>query len=154
MADPRKRPRLSEEADEKPFVNHPTLYFDDGNIILRAGWTLFCVHKSLLSKHSSVFRDLFQRMHIDRFRELTLITMEETREDLETLLNVIYDGLRVDVQELTVETFPALATVLRMATKYNIERPCEDIVARIRAQWPATLSQHDAREAQHRAELA
>ena len=93
MADPRKRPRLSEEADEKPFVNHPTLYFDDGNIILRAGWTLFCVHKSLLSKHSSVFRDLFQRMHIDRFRELTLITMEETREDLETLLNVIYDGL-------------------------------------------------------------
>ena len=41
-----------------------------------------------------------------------------------------------------------------MATKYNIERPCEDIVARIRAQWPATLSQHDAREAQHRAELA
>lgn len=58
---------------------------------------------------------------------------------------------RVDIQQLTVETFPTLATILRMATKYKIERPCTDIIAQIRAQWPATLPQHDARQAQLRA---
>ncbi|KAI0634525.1 hypothetical protein C8Q77DRAFT_1033511, partial [Trametes polyzona] len=143
----RKRPRLELEADpdEKPFVNHPTLYFDDGNLILGAGRTLFCVHKSLLSKHSTVLHDLLERPH-SRFRGLTHVEMEETAEEVEALVNVIYDGLRIEVQELTVETFPTLANILRMATKYKITHPCEDIVARIRAEWPATLAQHDVKE--------
>ncbi len=92
---PRKRVKLEEpdrDTDEKPFQDHPTLYIEDGNVILRTGGTLFCVHKSLLSKHSPVFRELFQR-DAERFRGLAHYTMEETREDLEVLLNVIYDGL-------------------------------------------------------------
>ncbi|TFK89234.1 hypothetical protein K466DRAFT_584828 [Polyporus arcularius HHB13444] len=80
--------------------------------------------------------------------------MEETREDLEVLLNVIYDGLHIDVHDFTVETFPTLATVLRMASKYKIERPCQAIVARIRQQWPASLADHDALVAQVRAPVA
>ena len=92
----RKRPRLSpeegEEEDEKPFVNHSTLYFDDGNVVLATGRTLFCVHRSLLSKHSVVFRDLFDGAR-DRYRGLLHVTMEETAEEVEALLNVVYDGL-------------------------------------------------------------
>ena len=92
----RKRPRLSpeedEEEDEKPFVNHSTLYFDDGNVVLAAGRTLFCVHRSLLSKHSVVFRDLFDGAR-DLSRGLLHVTMEETAEEVEALLNVVYDGL-------------------------------------------------------------
>ncbi|EIW53176.1 uncharacterized protein TRAVEDRAFT_133157, partial [Trametes versicolor FP-101664 SS1] len=144
----RKRPRLSpenEDEDEKPFVNHATLYFDDGNAILTAGRMLFCVHRSLLSKHSSVLRDLFEESHA-RFRGLLHLEMEETSEEVEALLNVIYDGLRVDVQRLSVETFPSLSNILRMATKYKVGRPCDDILARIRAEWPANLVQHDAKE--------
>ncbi len=57
----------------------------------------------------------------------------------------------VDVQNLTVETFPTLAAVLRMASKYKIERPCHEIVARIRKQWPASLADHDTLVAQVRA---
>ncbi|KAI0649710.1 hypothetical protein C8Q79DRAFT_1062187 [Trametes meyenii] len=154
----RKRPRLSTEdedghADVKPFANHPTLHFDDGNVVLRAGRTLFCVHRSVLSKHSTVFRDLFEQPH-ERFRGLMHVAMEETAEEIEALLDVVYDGLRVDIEEFTVETFPTIANVLRMATKYRIERPREDIVARIRAEWPSTLAQHDAKETRVRAHLA
>ncbi|KAI0672094.1 hypothetical protein C8Q78DRAFT_1077668 [Trametes maxima] len=155
----RKRPRLSTEDDGvgetevKPFVNHLTLYFDDGNVVLCAGRTLFRVHRSVLSKHSAVFRDLFEKPH-ERFRGLMHVTMEETAEEIESLLDVVYDGLRVDIQELTVETFPTVANVLRMATKYHIERPREDIIARIRAEWPATLAEHDAKETRVRAHLA
>ncbi|CDO74323.1 hypothetical protein BN946_scf184570.g2 [Trametes cinnabarina] len=41
-----------------------------------------------------------------------------------------------------------------MATKYTINRPCTDILARIRAEWRATLAHHDAKEAENRARLA
>ena len=33
-----------------------------------------------------------------------------------------------------------------MSRRYQIEKPCQDIIACIRAEWPATLVQHDARE--------
>ena len=83
-ANPSKRPKFEPDSDtdgidvdEKPFVNHPTLYIDDGNVILTTGRTLFCVHWSLLSKHSPVFRELFEREH-DSFRGLMQIPVEET----------------------------------------------------------------------------
>ena len=47
---------------------------------------------------------------------------------------------RFEIQDLTVETFPTLATLLRMSKRYRIEKPAQDIVARIRAEWPATLA--------------
>ena len=88
-----KRVRLSsEEAEQKPFKDHPTLYLDDGNVIITAGKTLFRVHVSLLSKHSSVLRDLFRTRH-DTFRGLQHITVDDSSEDMEALLNVIYDGM-------------------------------------------------------------
>ncbi|KAI0761372.1 hypothetical protein BD413DRAFT_495714 [Trametes elegans] len=148
----RKRLRYESPEDEKPFTNHPTLYFDDGNAILRAGRTLFCVHKSLLSKHSIVLGELLERPH-ERFRGLVHVVMEESAEEVEALLNVVYDGLRVDIQELTVETFPTLANVLRMARRYRIDRPCADIIARIRSEWPATLVQHNAKQSEASARL-
>ena len=36
----------------------PELWFEDGNIILTAGDTQFCVYKGPLIKHSPVFRDM------------------------------------------------------------------------------------------------
>ena len=88
-----KRPRLaSNEPDEKPFKEHPTLYFDDGNAIITAGKTLFRIHVSVLSKHSSVFRELFQETR-HRFRGQLHLTVEDSGEDMEALLNVVYGGM-------------------------------------------------------------
>ena len=90
---PMKRSRLStEEPDEKPFKEHPTLYLDDGNVIITAGKMLFRVHISLLSKHSTVFRDLI-RSSRDQFRDMVHLTVEDQSEDMEALLNVIYGGM-------------------------------------------------------------
>lgn len=36
-----------------------TFFLEDGNIILLAGSTLFRIHKSVLSMHSQIFRDMF-----------------------------------------------------------------------------------------------
>ena len=44
--------------------------------------------------------------------------------------------------QLTIETWPLVSNVLRMCTKYKIERPCTDILQRIRNEWPSTLTLH------------
>ena len=77
--------------------HHSTLYFDDGNVVLSCGSTLFRVHRSLLSKHSSVFLERFQPPQEDVKPEilngLPHVVLDDTSEEMEALLNTIYDGL-------------------------------------------------------------
>lgn len=40
--------------------HHDVLWFTDGNVVLETDTYLFRVHKSLLSFHSTVFRDMFE----------------------------------------------------------------------------------------------
>ena len=90
----RKRPRLEDK--DRSYIQHPTLYFDDGNTIISCKSTLFRVHRTLLSKHSPVFKALFERRAAKRAEPLLgclHIAAEEDREEVEALLNVIYDGL-------------------------------------------------------------
>ncbi|KAL0958710.1 hypothetical protein HGRIS_014040 [Hohenbuehelia grisea] len=153
----RKRPRVDyDNAEEtKPFVNHPSLYFDDGNLILQCKdahsttRTLFCVHRSLVAKHSSVFKDIFDAAYArepqERFRGLAVVHLDEDdKDDLAGLLATIYDGYDVKIPaELTIETFPELAGLLRITTKYNLDRARALILARLRLEWPTTLAAHD-----------
>ncbi|KAL6304719.1 hypothetical protein BKA93DRAFT_749633 [Sparassis latifolia] len=144
----RKRVRVDEEDPEEALVNHPTLYFDDGNIIISSGSTLFCVHRSLLSKHSPVFKDLFEPKEDKKqafLRGCLHIHVEDDREEMEALLSIIYDGFRIDFPHLTVETYPALATLLCMTTKYQLARTRTEIIERIRREWPDTLTSHDTK---------
>ena len=93
----RKRLRLEPDDDEiKVLEKHPTLYFDDGNIILSCGSTLFCVHRTLLAKHSPVFREMFvpkDDVKLDVIRGCKLFPMDDSREEMEALLDVMYNGL-------------------------------------------------------------
>ncbi|KDQ56814.1 hypothetical protein JAAARDRAFT_194768 [Jaapia argillacea MUCL 33604] len=152
----RKRPRLGSEIpadDAKVFVNHPTLYCEDGNVILKCGRTLFCIHRSLLSRHSTVFGDLLtprEGQKREFLRGLPLVILDDDRDDIEAFLKVIYDGMRVDCPNLTIETFPTLSAILRMSTKYGVEIPRQEILAKLREEWPSSLDKHDAKYAAFR----
>jgi BTB/POZ domain len=88
----RKRPRT--EIDTEALVNHPSLYFDDGNVILKCGKTLFRVHRSLLSKHSPVFAELLDTNRNKKtLRGCMLLKVEDDQDDIEAILRIIYDGL-------------------------------------------------------------
>lgn len=57
-----KRSRLEytpELSEVLPAGRYERLWFEDGNIILEAEKTQLRVHKSVLSKHSEVFRGMF-----------------------------------------------------------------------------------------------
>ncbi|EKM57002.1 uncharacterized protein PHACADRAFT_254462 [Phanerochaete carnosa HHB-10118-sp] len=71
-------------------------------------------------------------------------SVDDSREDMEALLEVIYGGLRIDTVALTAESFPLLSSLLQMCTKYEIERPRSEVIARIQANWPHDLAKHDA----------
>lgn len=91
----RKRPRTeidTEASAKEATTRHPTLYFEDGNLLLKCHHTLFCVHRTLLSKHSTVFCDLIARNTVT-LHGLACITTKDDADDMESLLKAFYDGM-------------------------------------------------------------
>ncbi|KAF7972727.1 hypothetical protein HWV62_17192 [Athelia sp. TMB] len=143
----RKRPRTEIDAEEdikQGLTQHPTLYFEDGNLLLRCHQTLFFVHRTLLAKHSVVFRDLITG-NTATMNGMACLTTDDDTEDMESLLQMVYDGMYVDTEVLTIETFPKIAGLLRICTKYDIQRPRIAILDRLRIEWPIALNKHDAK---------
>ena len=77
---------------EPEHVDH--LWFDDGSIVLRSGRRYFRVHRSLLSRTSSVFHDMFSFAPDEHYEGLPLVTLHDDPLELADLLNAIYFGLR------------------------------------------------------------
>ncbi|ETW84954.1 hypothetical protein HETIRDRAFT_473637 [Heterobasidion irregulare TC 32-1] len=130
----RKRPRT--ELDAELLINHPALYFDDGNVILQCGKTLFRVHRSILLKHSTLFQEMLAPAR-DTLRDCTSIKVVDDKDDMEALLNTIYDGFTIDASQITIENFPTISGILRLAHKYRVPR--------LRVAWPSALDKHLAR---------
>ncbi len=85
---------------------HNFLWYPDGNVVLATDSFLFKVHKSLLSQHSSVFRDMFELPNIDSsianqssagmasesYEGLPLVTLVGDKgEDVAHLLRAVFD---------------------------------------------------------------
>jgi len=102
---PRKRLRVSEDdhgADASNAVPNfteltrsPDYWFDDGSIILEAESTQFRVHRTMLARHSSVFRDMFeipQPAHGEPVVEGCLVVhLSDSAEDIKHMLCSLYD---------------------------------------------------------------
>jgi hypothetical protein len=91
----RKHPHIELDAEataDAQLTNHPTLYFEDGNVILKTGCTLFRVHRTILSKHSAVFRDLLAQ-NTQTLCGFPSLIVDDDKDDMENLINTIYDGL-------------------------------------------------------------
>lgn len=78
---------------------HDQLWFDDGNIVLLVDNVAFRVHRSLLGRHSTVFKDLFELSQpstsIDEQMDgVPLVKLHDSPHELTDLLDVIYNGAR------------------------------------------------------------
>ncbi|KAJ8522234.1 hypothetical protein ONZ45_g1183 [Pleurotus djamor] len=149
------RPRNAVRGRENlEFTDHPELYHDDGNVILkcRASTTIFRVHKSILSKHSPVFKDILDRAASApfpvKFRDCWLVEVDDDFDDMAALLRTIYDAFNIAVpSELSVEEFPSFAGLLRVTTKYRVERVRSILLDRLHQEWPSSYDQHLAKVA-------
>ena len=54
---------------------------------------------------------------------------------------------QVDFSTLNAENFPTAAALLRMSTKYKLNRPRGAMLELLRSEWPSTLPKYDAKAA-------
>lgn len=71
------------------------IWFDDGSVVLQAENTQFRVHRSMLSRHSEVFRDMFTMPHpageaLVEGCPLVCLPMDSA-EDVKNMLTALYD---------------------------------------------------------------
>lgn len=84
-------------------TKHPTLWFEDGNVVLIAENTGFRVYRGLLARHSDIFRDMFsvpqpQTAAEDSFDGCPVVRMADDRaDDVAIVLGILYeDSERLD----------------------------------------------------------
>lgn len=99
---------VAEEAIDVPNQEperHSSLWYEDGNVVLSTNSYLYRVHKSILSRHSPVFRDMFQvsddaeedtkdtiKPSSEQYEGVPLITMGgDSDADVCTLLSTLYN---------------------------------------------------------------
>ena len=87
-----------------PTKRDSEVWFEDGNIVVVAQNTAFRFHKSVVSLHSSVFRDLFSIPQpslilidgevLEIFDGCPVVHVSDTSYDFRELLRAIYGGAR------------------------------------------------------------
>ncbi|KZT21146.1 hypothetical protein NEOLEDRAFT_1158295 [Neolentinus lepideus HHB14362 ss-1] len=139
-------------------VRHPDLWFVDGSVILQADTTGFRVHTSILSLHSTFFRDLFSlpgptdpsssRIGVNMNEELDgcpLVVLHDSPDDLANLLKALYYA-GPDFGDNDEQDFCVVSGILRLSSKYLIDSLREKSLGHLQKAWPPTLAGWDARE--------
>ncbi|KLO06812.1 hypothetical protein SCHPADRAFT_1002099 [Schizopora paradoxa] len=152
----------SEPSNASP-ERHDILWFPDGNVVLQTDTYLFRVHKSVLSLHSSVFKDMFELPTVEDGASDEIMAddtagmkaLEETYEgvplvalvgdkgeDVAHLLRTVYDHgyyiSRSDDHPLC-----KITAILVLSTKYAFESIRTDVIGHLLKHYPMTLSEFD-----------
>jgi len=89
----KKRARTS-DSNSSGFTKSAGFWFPDGSVVIQAQFTQFRVHMSILSLHSTVFRDMFQipqPENAEIFIEgCPLVQVSDSTEDITIMLSAMY----------------------------------------------------------------
>ncbi|KAG1780654.1 hypothetical protein EV702DRAFT_1079385 [Suillus placidus] len=115
---PPSHPNDIEESHSPP--PHPNgLWYDDGSIVLD---DFFRVHRSILSQKSSVFATILlqsQAENTETHEGRPVAALDDDAEELRQLLLTIYE---TSYFEDNAQYFVYLCAILRLSTKYKMER--------------------------------
>lgn len=90
--------RKPEEEPETTVKKHLSLWFDDGNVILVAkdGATSVRLHRSVLSLHSEIFKDILSLPSRDEDNEMIegcpVVHLQESPGELVLFFDLFYSG--------------------------------------------------------------
>ncbi|KAF9034379.1 hypothetical protein BJ165DRAFT_1513510 [Panaeolus papilionaceus] len=125
-------------------IQRGSVWMDDGNIVLQAGQTQFRVHKSMISRSSSVFKDMFSfPQPADSSSEVEgcpVVHLHDSDDDVACLLSAIYDH-RYSGNPLENELTPVstISSLLRLSNKYDIPLIRQNMLLRLRAEYPTSF---------------
>ncbi|KAJ7081798.1 hypothetical protein B0H15DRAFT_445818 [Mycena belliarum] len=130
---PAKRQRRDTE------ITHSDIWHRDGSVVLQAGNKQFRVHWGLLSRHSAFFRDLEglpQPPDQPSVEGCPVIELSDTAEDVECVLETLYDPLLLTQTALPL---PTIASHIRFCRKFDLTNILHSVVQRIVHENPRTL---------------
>ncbi|TFY52585.1 hypothetical protein EVG20_g10491 [Dentipellis fragilis] len=128
-------------------------WFDDGNIILLIDAdpdrdhppVAFKVHRGVLSRHSEIFRSMFEfpqpAAEAEMLDDCQVVRMYDLPIELSSLIKALYDG--VTFLNRNVEDFFLLAGILRLSTKYFVAHLRTQAIRHLTQTWSFTLRGHD-----------
>ncbi|PIL28389.1 hypothetical protein GSI_09540 [Ganoderma sinense ZZ0214-1] len=131
------------------------VWFEDGNIVVIAQNTAFRIHKSVVSVHSSVFRDLFSipqpSLTVDgvnvSFDGCRVVRVSDTSYDFRELLRAIYYGGVSNVHPDQAMPFPVLAALGRLSHKYQLDQLLAGVIRRMKDTFTTQLDVWDPTQA-------
>ncbi|KAI0697613.1 hypothetical protein BC835DRAFT_1270241, partial [Cytidiella melzeri] len=128
--------------DSGSIVQHPNIWFEDGNVVLVAKSTGFRVHRGVLARHSDVFRDMFlvpQPANGEMLQDCPVIRLaDDNPDEVAAVLNILYDQ-RGYWYHLQVP-LTTIAAALRVGTKYAFDAIREEALRRISVCYPKDLA--------------
>ncbi|KAJ7680626.1 hypothetical protein DFH06DRAFT_424841 [Mycena polygramma] len=129
-------------------VRDPNFYFEDGNIVLSAKDPEDCVvyfrlHRSIVSKHSPVFADMFTLpppASAEQYDGVPLVEMAgDSAETLRSLIALLYDPQCITTI-LNGEDFATrMYEPVVLARKYQIDWIRKMVASHLKNQWTLTL---------------
>ncbi|KAI0720107.1 hypothetical protein C8T65DRAFT_802210 [Cerioporus squamosus] len=124
---------LSEHVPQ--FAKDPTLWLEDGSIVIIAQTTAFCVHRSILARHSEAFSSLFTLPQpvdgAETFEGYPVVRVPDSSNDFRHLLLALYDGLSFLDPTSGPTSFNVLAALVRLGHKYDLQRVLSAAVSRL-----------------------
>ncbi|KAF7297730.1 BTB domain-containing protein [Mycena kentingensis (nom. inval.)] len=140
---PAKRPR--EDSEPAPITRSLEYWFDDGSIVLQVESTQFRVAKSMLARHSVVFKDMLS-LPLPPDEPLVegcpVVVLHDSSADWAHLLGAMYTtGGLAEKDEAPV--FQQLAAILRLSKKYDIPELRRRCVGRLKNEFSTTLAAYD-----------
>ncbi|KAG1818690.1 uncharacterized protein BJ212DRAFT_1298744 [Suillus subaureus] len=123
---------------------HPNgLWYDDGSVVLKTGDNFFRVHRSILSQKSSVFATILlptQEENTETHEGCPVVVLDDDSEELRQFLLTIYE---ISYFEDNARYFVYLRAILRLSTKYEMDRLRDLALQRLKRGVPTTLASFD-----------
>jgi len=83
----------------------------------------------------------------EEYEGVPVISIPDSSADVDALLNMLYDPLKMPYKKHHPETISAIQGPLKLATKYKMKLLRERFVSMLQVDWPSELSKYDQRRA-------
>src|SRR5260221_6028517 len=95
-APPQKRQQSNSTRDPRTRSEY---WFQDGNVVFQAEDTLFRIHRSILSRQSQFFEDMFSMPQVPSQEDelidgCPVVQLSDTAEDMGNIISLLYDSNR------------------------------------------------------------
>lgn len=122
------------------FERSPELWYDDGTVVLQADKTLFKVYKGILSRESSLFRDMFSLPQpatgVEMYEGCQLLKIHDDAAQMSLFLLALFSSYDFLLSQCTCVQYTA---ILRVAMKYQADDLRKRILSILQRIYPDTL---------------